>query len=69
MLLRIVRCQEPKKNSLSLLDRAADRAAELIAFQGVLLGAEEIARVQLAVAEEFESRAVDRVGRRTSSRC
>ena len=51
-----------EKEELVAYDAAADHAAELIALQRVACGSEEVARVEVAVAEEFEKVAVEGVG-------
>ena len=43
---------------LIFLNRATDRAAELVPFQGLAFRQEEIARVQLIVTQKFEHRPV-----------
>jgi hypothetical protein len=45
-----------------LLDGAADRAAELVALERVLGGREEVAGVQIAVAQKLEQISVNLVG-------
>ena len=41
-----------------LLDRPTDDATELVSLQGVARGGEEVPRVKIAVAQEFEQIAV-----------
>ena len=47
---------------LVFLDRAADYTAKLIASQGISRQPEGVARVEVAVAKELESVAVQAVG-------
>ena len=46
-------------------DRPADRAAKLVAVEGIRRGSEEIPRVEVAVAQELKRVAMKTVGRRT----
>ena len=53
-----------KNKQLVLFDGSSDQASELVAPQRILRGGEEIARVEVSVADEFEQAAMELVGSR-----
>src|SRR5205807_4304874 len=50
-----------KEKQLVLLDRTAERAAELMAFQTIVLDGEEVARIERIVTYKFKDIAVKRI--------
>ena len=54
-----------EEEQLVLEHRAAERPAELVALEAVARRREEVARVEVVVADELEGVAAERVGART----